>query len=131
MKLRGQTIVMVPWFDSDGMKQWVRMTFRGEMDSRFMYKQIRLWIKKEFKKHVDKKWIKANCSIINEYLDENGKEKNQPLSDDAAFDQLVEDWIKRLESYEDEDESDTVLSKENTGDSEEPVRPVSDSDKRS
>jgi hypothetical protein len=130
MKLKGQTIVMVPWFDSDGMKQWLRLSFRGKMDERFMYRQVVAYIKREFNKTVDKKWIKATCPIINEFKDHSGKEKYQGLSDTTAFNSMVEDWIKRLESDEDEDKSDTILPQEDHGTPELPVQPVSDTDRR-
>lgn len=108
MKLKGQTIVMLPWFDSDGMKQWVRLTFRGDMDERFMYKQVRLYIKKEFNKRVDKQWIKAHCPILNEYI-YKGKERTKQISNNDSFMQLVEEFIKEVESNEDEDRADYIL----------------------
>ena len=126
MKLTGQTIVLVPWFDAEGMKQWLRMSFNGEMDSRFLYKQIIAYIKKEFGKKVTKAWVKASCPIINERLDKKGNERRTQLSSDNAFMQIVEDFIKDMESNEDEDIADYILQGGNPEGTEFPVRPVPD-----
>lgn len=125
MILKGQTIVMVPWFDADGMKQWVRLSFKGEMDERFMYKQVRTYIKKEFNKTVDKRWIKACCPIMNEYIDSKGKERKKQVSNDDSFLQLVEEFIKEVESNEDENRADYLLQTGNSEGTIEQVRPVS------
>jgi len=128
MKLTGQTIVLVPWFDAEGMKQWVQMRFNGEMDSRFLYKQIAAYIKKEFGKRVDKVWIKASCPIINEHQDAKGREKRKQLSDDVSFTKMVEDFIKDMESNADEDSADYVLQGGNPEGTEFPVQAVPDKD---
>jgi len=121
MKLSGQTIVMVPWWDAEGMKQWLRLTFQGEADSRFIFRQIRVYIQKEFNKVVDKQWIKAHCPIINEALDYTGSSKIQSLSNDESFTGMINEWVERLEADEDENESDTLLQ---NGDTERPEQPL-------
>lgn len=126
MKLKGQTIVMLPWFDSDGMKQWVRLTFRGEMDARELYKHVRVYIRKEFNKKVDKQWIKANCPILNEYTDDKGKDRTKQVSDSDSFMQLVDEWIREVESNEDEDRADYLLQTGNPEGTVEQMRPLPD-----
>lgn len=125
MKLYGDTIVLVPWFDHEGMKQWYKLTFTGEMNRRFMYSQIAKFIKKEFNKSVSKAWIKASCPIINEYH-KGTKAKRQQLTSDGAFTQLVQDWIGEMESNEDEDRADYLLQTGNPEGAVGPVRPVPD-----
>lgn len=128
MKLHGQTIILLPWWDAEGMKQWLRLTFNGTVDSRFMYRQIVAYIKKEFNKTVDKNWVKRNCPMLNEYRDSKGKDVRKQISDDTSFTQLLEEYIQRMESYEDEDEPDSVLPPENTGSSELPVSSMPNKD---
>jgi len=128
MKLRGQTIVMIPWFQADGMKQWVRMSFRGEIDKRLLYRKIAEYIKQEFDKRIDKKWIDANCGIINEFLDDKGKPKFNSVSSGDGLNKVIEDWIERLEADEDEDEPNPVLPSGDNEGSELPLRSVPDSD---
>lgn len=127
MKLRGQTIVMVPWFEADGMKQWVRMSFRGEIDKRLLYNKVIAYIKQEFGKTVSKGWVDAHCGIINEFLDEKGKTKFNSVSSGAGLNQIIEDWIERLQADEDESEPDSVLPGGDNESSELPLRSVPDS----
>jgi len=117
---------MVPWWDAEGMKQWLRLTFHGDADSRFIFRQIRVYIKTEFNKVVDKQWIKAHCPIINEALDSTGSSKLQRLSDDESFTVMVDEWIERLEADENEDESDTPLQEGDTDSPEQPLCAVPD-----
>lgn len=128
MKYRGYTIVMVPWFDSEGMKQWSRMTFRGELDSKFLLKKVVQFIKTEFSKSVDKHWVRLHCIIMNEF----DKRAELPEAAQTTLQEATEAWIKRLEEYKDEDEDqpDTVLPHEDTGSAGEPLPTVSDSDQR-
>ena len=126
MKLTGQTIVLIPWFDSDGMKQWVRLSFDGEMTDDFMYRQVRLYIKKEFDKKIDKRWIKAMCPILNEHRDNKGKPKTKQITSDTAFTQMIEEFIKGVESNEDEDRADYILQTGNPEGTVQQVRPVQD-----
>ena len=125
MKYRGHTIVMVPWFDYEGMKQWVRMTFRGELDSKFLLKQVVKFIKTEFQKSVDKHWVRVHCIIMNQY----DKLAELPEVAQTTLKEATEAWIKRLEEYpdEDEDSTDTVLPSEDNGVPEAQVSPVQDS----
>lgn len=127
MKLYGDTIVLVPYFDHENMKQWYKLTFIGEMDRKFLYKQIGKFIAKEFNKSVSKAWIKASCPIINEYQYGKKAKRQKLLSDDGSFTQLVEDWITGMESNEDEDRADYLLQTGNLEGATEQVRPVPDS----
>lgn len=126
MKLYGQTIVLIPYFDHEGMKQWYRLTFTGEMNRQFMYRQLIKFIKTEFNKSVSKAWIKQCCPIINEYED-GKKNKRKQLTSDGAFTKLVDDWVGEMKSNEDEDRADYLLQTGNPEGTTGPVRSVPDS----
>jgi len=125
MKYRGYTIVMVPWFDNEGMKQWSRMTFRGQIDRKFLIKQVVKYIKSAFSKSVDKHWVNEHCIIMNEF----DKREELPEAAMSTFEAAKEAWIKRLEEAadEDEDNTDPVLPQEDTGSATVPLRPLPDS----
>ena len=126
MKLLGQTVVLIPYFDHVGMKQWLRLSFNGEMSHKFMYRRITAFIKSEFNKTVSKQWIKRSCPVLNDRRDERtGKLKRKQITDNDAFESMINDWIRRIED-ETEDKSDTILQAEDTRTPEEPVRPVPD-----
>lgn len=114
MKLYGETKVMVPWFDSDGMKQWQMLTFRADeghgIDKRWLLRQIEAHIKKAFGKKMSHTWIKKNCPVI------NSEEALPGVSHDSAYEKYMDDfvarWVDRMqqegEDAEDEDERDTA-----------------------
>ena len=123
MKYNGQTIVMVPWYDHEGMKQWSRMTFRGTLDKKFLLKKVVAFVAQEFKKSVDKHWVREHCIIMNEY----DKREVLPEAAQSTFEEAKEAWIKRLEEApdEDEDEPDSILPSEDNGVAESPLSDLS------
>lgn len=125
MRYIGQTMVMVPWFDHEGMKQWSRLTFVGNMDRKFLYKKVVQWVKLNFGNKVDRAWVQQWCIIMNEH----DKLARLPEEAQGTFEEAVEAWIKRLEEYpdEDEDQPDTVLSSEDNGAAEPSLPPVQSS----
>lgn len=125
MRYKGQTIVLVPWFDHEGMKQWTRLTFQGDMDRKFLFKKVVQWVQLNFDKKIDRAWVQKHCPIMNQY----DKLVDLPEQALSTFDEAVEAWIKRLEEYSDEDENqpDTVLQSTDNGGAESPLPPVSDS----
>ena len=116
MILRGRTLVLVPWFDSDGMKQWLRLQFTGSIDKRGLYKKCIRYIKDEFNKSVDKRWLKLHCLFMNEHDPDSPTKISK-----TQLNNYIETWIKGLETDEDEDDSDSVLSE---GDYETPAPQV-------
>ena len=128
MRYRGHTIVMVPWFDSEGMKQWTRLTFHGELDKKFLLKKVVQYIKSEFGKSVDKHWVRIHCIMMNQY----DKRVELPEAAQTTFEQATEAWIKRLEEAadEDEDQPDSVLPSEDNGVAAAPLPLVPDSDRQ-
>lgn len=109
MKLHGKTVVLVPWFDSTGMKHWVRMQFNGTMDMRKFYSIVINYIKKEFGTTVSKQWVKTQCPMMNEF------DSNAPKITDAQFKESLEAWLQEMQADADKDESDPVSQ---TGDNE-------------
>lgn len=126
MKYNGNTTVLVPWFDAEGMKQWSRLTFRGTMDRKFLFKKIVHWVMAEFNKKVDRLWVQQQCVILNEF----DKMIDLPEAAQGTFDEAVEAWIKRMETEadENEDQPDTILSGEDNTVSEQPLSDLSHSD---
>lgn len=121
MKLHGETIVLIPYFDHEKMKQWFKLSFVGEMDSRFLYKKLADFIKTEFGQSVSKSWIKKSCPILNEYKDGKKKGSRRQLSHDGSFTKFANEWCDRMESNEDEDRADFLLQ---TGNPEGPTGPL-------
>lgn len=103
MKLHNPMII-VPWFDSDGMKQRSHMVFKGTVDRRRLHREVRRFINTNFGSTPAgyiKSLVLANCRAF------------QKLSDARAVtstvtDALVEEWIKRIKDDTDENESDST-----------------------
>lgn len=119
MKLRGSTIVMIPWFDAENQKQYVSMRFNGEIDRKFLYKQVVKYVKREFQKTVDRIWIQQQCLLINEF-DKNAGGK---AFDSVGFQNALDQWIHDMEVEADalEAESDTTLPPADNAGAEVPV----------
>lgn len=94
MKLYGETKVMVPWFDAEGMKQWQILTFRAQpgssLDKRALLKHVERHIKNAFGKVVSHSWIKKNCPIV------NSEDQALAISHDSAYADMIEAFIDRV-----------------------------------
>lgn len=55
--------ILIPYFDSDGMKQWVKIYVASVIDRRKVYRGVRKYVKDNFKKKVSNDWVKAHCII--------------------------------------------------------------------
>lgn len=101
MKYHGVTRVIVPWFDTEGMKQRTLLKLEGTIDKRTLFRGIREFCRKNFNKKVSDGWIIKNCPIINQ-----NKSALTMISDPKAigrqFPKYIEDWIARLEAYDEE-----------------------------
>lgn len=106
MIYKGVTKALVPWYDTDGMKQRSLLTFRGDIDKRALLKTIVGFVKLNFKKTVSTTWVKKNVPIINDFV-RDGKQSltlvNDPRVFGRQFEDVVEAWIKRLEEAEEDD----------------------------
>lgn len=115
MRYNGNTKVLVPWFDpGTGDKNWMVFSFRGDMDSRRLFREVRKHIHNNLGRKVSKKWIQRNCLI-----------ESETLHDDKV-DAIVEGFINRIEYNEDEILADTDSQEETTGEAEEPLCAVQD-----
>lgn len=101
-------VIIVPWFDSEGMKQRTHLCFKGLVDVRRVQRELRRWAKLNFKTVMSTKWakaiIKANKVAFTQVM--------QPavvIADKKTqLNQRIEDWIKRIQDdTEDEGEPDT------------------------
>lgn len=108
MIYRGETIIRIPWFDTEGKKNWSQLRINGDIDRRRLLRGVCDFAKKNFNKTVSNAWVLKNCLIINVAL-LRGKNKVTPISHQSAFDKHFEEWkegwIARLEA-ETEDETD-------------------------
>lgn len=95
MKLLGNTVVLAPWFDTDGNKNWFNFKFSGAVDRRRVFREIRKHIKNALSVSVSKKWIMENCLIL------NNPDVRQPSQSE------IEAFIQRMELHEDEDGAHT------------------------
>ncbi len=109
--------VMLPWYDTEGNKQWSILTFWGEIAYDTIYKHVKDFILHNFKRNVSTKWVKTFCPII--------KEDEETEEDKARIQKAVEAFIERME-LKDENEDGTHTSSEegSTCKAERPLRIV-------
>ena len=100
MKLYGSTKVLIPYFDG-GMKNWLTLNFKGDVDTRRVHREIRKFCKKTFNKNVSKEWIQKVCLVVNEHDQETLRMKPDHMN------QFIEEFIQRVQCNEDEDNSHT------------------------
>lgn len=90
MRLKGSTIVLVPWFSTDGQKNWFNCKFTGDLDRRRLFREIAKHIKRALQRTVSKKWMRSSILIV-----------NNPLVRDASQAE-IDAFINRMELHEDE-----------------------------
>jgi len=64
MRYSGHTKVLIPWYDTEGMKNWMLLSFIGDVDRRRVLAEIRKTVKKQLGRSISKKWIKENVMIV-------------------------------------------------------------------
>lgn len=102
MKYTGTTKVIVPWFDTDGMKQRSLLTIEGDITKHKLVFGIQRFIRENFGVNKSKNWVLKNCPIININNDNVGTIVSDPNIFGKLFPEHVEAWIKRLEEYNDD-----------------------------
>lgn len=114
------TKAMVPYFETDGSKQWAMMTFTGRIHNNKVIHEVRRFIEHNFKVKVSKEWVKVHVPIISTNIEDiKAREGNMGAA--------VEEFIKRIEQRdENEDGTDTEGQSSNVTSPEEPLRSVSD-----
>lgn len=63
MKFHGVT-VLIPFFDTTGMKHWVNISTNDTIDRRRIWRGVRKYVQDAFKTTVNNDWVKAHCRII-------------------------------------------------------------------
>jgi hypothetical protein len=94
MKLLGETKVMLPWFDTDGNKNWSVLTFKGDVDHRRVRREIRKFVLHNFKRRVSNRWI-DEMAVINP--------QDAEVQPRIVTDEEVEAFIQRMRYEENED----------------------------
>lgn len=119
-KLTGTTKILIPYFDTEGMRQWTMITLTGSIYASKMYAGIREFVKKNFGIEVDKDWL------IHIPLITNSNDPELAVSEDESK-QLIEELIQRLElKDEDESDTDTAIESSPAEEATASVRPVSE-----
>ena len=92
-------VILVPWFDTDGMKQRSYLKFTGECDMRLLVKAVQGFITENFGS-VSRDYVRALIKANLRVLKKSSAHKEQVL----ASDELIENWIQGLQDAEDQDE---------------------------
>lgn len=93
-------IVVVPWVDTNGMKQRTMLSFKGDVDHRKLRKILMDFCERNFQK-VTKKFadalIEANVKTFS---------KTEPRSPTMTVtDKMVEEWIERIQDKDEPTEN--------------------------
>jgi len=119
-KLLGQTKVMIPWEDHDGVRHWQAMSFNGDVYATKVYAEIRKYVKEAFGVDVDNDWLYNVPRIANLHDTEM-----VALADN--MDKAIEEFIQRMELKDEaKDQPDTNSEGDSTGTPEEPLCTVPD-----
>lgn len=103
-KLKGTTKILIPWFDSDGQRQYSMITLTGTIYASKMYSGIKEFVKHNFGVDVDKDWL-YHVPLIS-----NSEDPEVKVTEEER-EQLIEEFIQRMELKDDE------IEDEPTGDS--------------
>ena len=95
MKLPDSYTVLVPWFDTEGNKHWMKLNFKGGVDHRRVRREIRKLIKKTFGRSVTNEWIAKSCLHERASIDAHLPTVN--------IDDFIEGFIQRMRHEENED----------------------------
>lgn len=119
-KLSGTTKILIPWFDTDGNRQYSMLTLTGTIYASKMYAGIRQFVKHNFGVDVDKDWLYHVPLISNQYDPE-------VAVTDEERDQLIEEFIQRMELKDEiEDEPTAGDQSQDACEASEPLRSVQD-----
>ena len=119
-KLKGTTKILIPWFDTDGNRQYSMLTLTGTIYASKMYAGIRQFVKHNFGVDVDKDWLYHVPLISNQYDPE-------VAVTDEERDQLIEEFIQRMELKDEiEDEPTAGDQSQDACEASEPLRSLSD-----
>lgn len=116
--------IMIPYFDADGMKQWVKIHVASVIDRRKVWRGVRKYVKDNFKKKVSNDWVKAHCIIAGE---EYTNPKRQCAEARAELRTRMDELYLQLweaEQNADQNRAYSSTKVEDTGSSGDAVRPV-------
>lgn len=114
-------VVIIPWFDNEGMKQRSHLMFKGTVDKRRMRRELFRFMRVNFncKPHslfvngtLDAN-IRAFCTVMNPAM--------RIASRKTGLDQAIEEWLQRIQDEPDESEGCTESKEVLPGSPEEPM----------
>ena len=92
--------ILVPWFDTDGNKQWSNVKFTGWVHRRVLRRCLRKFIKANFGLQARKSYLDAliTMSCL--------RPSDATYVRKRATDAEVEEWIGRIQCNDDDNETD-------------------------
>lgn len=99
-KLTGNTKILLPYYDTDGMRQYQMINITGTMYASKMYAGIRKFVLDNWNLKVDKDWL-HNVPII---ANSNDPEVVAAM---AEPDKMIEAFIEAIEEKDDPTENST------------------------
>lgn len=115
MRYVGTTKVAIPYTGYNGGQEVAVLRFVGDVDRRRIYREIRKFVKHNFGIQVTKEWIQKVPVIIPE-----------PQLTAEEIQQVTEDFIRRIEYNEDQDEGHSESQGSTPEGSEQPLCSVPD-----
>lgn len=123
MRIAAGTKVMLPYYDSEGYKQWLLITLQSDVDRRRLYRVLRKLAFNTFNKVVDNTWIKYSSLMV---MPSGHHVGLTDLTRSQNINKMVEEFIQRIQYNEIEDSTDTSSNSDNTQDAEQPLCTMQD-----
>lgn len=110
-RLTGTTRVLIPWLDTDGIRQYTTLNITGKIYASKLYAGIREFVRENFGVEVDKDWLEHVPLIVN---------SNDPMFKvtEEERNKMIEEFINFMELKDegsDQDERHTENKEETTG----------------
>lgn len=121
-KLTGQTKIMIPYIDSEGMRQFQMITLNGKVYASKMYAGIKKFVLDNYGVKVDKDWLTHVPLIV------NSNDPEVQITEEEKQ-RIVDSFIERMELKDDdeiEDGADSGSESEAAVEAGEPLCTVSD-----
>lgn len=96
-KLKGQTKVLVPYYDTEGQRHFQMITINGDIYASKLYAGIKKFVLDNYGVKVDKDWLHNVPLIVNS----NDPEVQIP---DEEKQKIVDSFLERMELKDDEDQ---------------------------
>lgn len=108
-------VIIVPWFDTEGMKQRSHLVFKGEVDARRVKREVTRFMRDNFncRPHTGyvQKLVQANIAAFTQVMNPAFKIADRK----AGLNQQIEDWLQRIQDDSNDDQGCTESESEVTG----------------